>query len=453
MEMLMKFTDWMWGWPLVIIIAGAAVIYSFILKFFQFTKFGFIMKNTIGTVFAKTKEEGEGSLTPFQAVSAALAGILGVGNIAGVGVAVAFGGPGALFWMWIVGLLGSILKYSEITLGVRYRERDEETGLFRGGFMYMVTNRFGDKWKWLAAGWAFLIGIEFTISGAVQTNSISAVMKGTFNTDNLMVGIVLAILSAIVILGGIKRLGAMAEKLVPAMTAFYIIGALIILGKNISAVPAMFGLIVSSAFSGTAAVGGFGGAAFATIIRNGFARGLYATEAGMGTSPIAHATATTTHPARQGLWGIFEVFTGIVVCSMTGFVVLITGAWESGLAGAELTALAFNTGLPGIGGYIVTIATVLFAFTTIVAAQYYAEMGLVYCFGNKISKPYKLLFLVVLVLGAVGGLETIWGLMDTFMGLTVAINVVVVLVLSKEVVNLTKDYFAKNSIKTNNSFE
>lgn len=444
MAYIMSFTEMLWGWPLVTIIVAASVIFSIRLGFFQFTKFGFIMKNTIGTIFNKEEVAGEGNLTPFQAVSSALAGTIGVGNIAGVGVAIGFGGPGAVFWMWFVAILASVAKYAEITLGVKYRELDEETGIYRGGFMYMVPKRFGKNWKWLATAWSFLLFLQFTISGAVQSNAISGVMRASFNTSNdLMVGIVVAVLSAIVIIGGIKRIGVFAEKVVPTMATLYIVAALIIIGKNITEIPNVFRLILSSAFSGMAPVGGFVGATFATMIRNGFARGLYSNEAGMGTSPIAHATAATTHPAKQGLWGIFEVFADtIVVCSMTAFIILVTGAWDSGLAGAELTAQAFGKGLPGIGGYVVAFSTVIFAFTTILMAEYYAEIGGIYCFGNKISLPYRLIFVGVLVFGAIGGLELIWGLMDTFMGVTVAINLVVITIMSKEVVELTRDYFS-----------
>lgn len=444
MNLIMGFTNWMWGWPLVIIIIAVSLIFSIRLKFFQFTKFGFIMKNTFGKMFDK-ETKGEGNLTPFQAVSSALAGTLGIGNIAGVGMAIGFGGPGAVFWMWIVAVFAAVAKYAEITLGLKYREKDPETGIYRGGFMYMVTKGLGEKWKWLALIWSFLLFLQFTISGAVQANSISAVMKTSFGVSELIIGIVVALLASVVIIGGIKRIGQFAEKVVPAMAVIYIVCGLLIVIFNIKEIPNVFGIIFSSAFNGMAPVGGFAGATFASMIRNGFARGVYSNEAGMGTSPIAHATATTDHPAKQGLWGIFEVFVDtIIVCTITALIILVTGAWESGEVGASLTALAFRKGLPGPGDLIVTISTIIFAFTTILMAEYYAETGGVYCFGNKITKPFQYVYVIVLVMGAIGGLETIWGLLDTFMGITVAINLIVITILSKEVVILTKDFFSSD---------
>lgn len=442
MDLIMAFTNWMWGWPLVIIIIAVSVIFSFRLKFFQFRKFGYIMKNTVGTMFSKEEASGEGTLTPIQAVSSALAGTLGVGNIAGVGVAIALGGPGAVFWMWVVAVFAAVAKYAEIVLGMKYREKDPETGIYRGGFMYMVTNGMGKQWKWLAVFWSFLLFLQFSISGAIQSNSIADVMDASFGIKPIYVGVVLAVLAGIVIIGGIKRIGVFAEKVVPTMAVLYIGFGLIIIFTNIGEVPAVFKLIFGSAFTGMSATGGFVGATFAIMIRNGFSRGVYSNEAGMGTSPIAHATATTDHPAKQGLWGIFEVFIDtIVVCTITALIILVTGAWKSGEVGASLTALAFRDGLAGPGDLIVTLSTTVFAFTTLLVAQYYAEIGGIYCFGNKIIKPFRYVYLLILVGGAVGGLEAIWGLLDTFMGITVAINLIVITILSKEVVELTNDYF------------
>ncbi|QNO14691.1 sodium:alanine symporter family protein [Alkalicella caledoniensis] len=442
MDLIMDFTNWMWGWPLIIIIVGVSMVYSIGLGFFQFSKFGFIMKNTFGKIFTK-ETKGEGTLTPFQAVSSALAGTLGMGNIAGVGIAVGVGGPGALFWMWVVAFVAAVAKYAEIALGIKYREKDPETGEYRGGFMYMVTNGLGKNWKWLALVWSFLLFAQFTISGAVQSNSLADVMRSSFDLSPLVVGIITAVLTGIVMLGGIKRIGKLAEKVVPTMAIIYFLGAFIILVLNLGQLPGVFNLIFTSAFSGMAPVGGFVGSTFMLMIRQGFARGVYSNEAGMGTSPIVHSTATTDHPARQGMWGIFEVFIDtIVVCSITGLVILVTGEWQSGEIGASLTATAFRTGLPGnFGHLVVTFATLFFAYTTILLAGYYAEAGGQYCFGNKISIPFRLLYVLILVFGAVGGLQFIWGLFDFFMALTVAINLIVLLFMFKDVRDLTKDFF------------
>lgn len=441
MELLSKFTGWMWGWPLVIIIIGTSVIFSVSLSFFQFRKIGFIMKNTFGKILNK-ESNGEGNLTPFQAVSSALAGTLGTGNIAGVGLAVGLGGPGALFWMWVVAVFAAVAKYAEIVLGIHYREKDPETGIYHGGFMYMVTNGLGQKWKWLAVLWSFLLFLQFTISGAVQSNSIAEVVNLSFSVDHLTVGLIIGALVGIVMLGGITRIGKVAEKVVPTMAVLYIIASLAILISNAPAIPEAFEMIFRSAFAGKAAIGGFGGSTFAMAIRHGFSRGVYSNEAGMGTSPMAHATATTDHPTRQGIWGIFEVFVDtIIVCTMTGLVILVTGSLESGEIGARLTAMAFSNGLPGPGDWVVTISTIFFAYTTILLAGFYAETGGQYCFGNKILKPFRYVYIVVVVLGSVGGLKLIWGLLDTFMAITVAINLIVLVFMKDDVVRLTKEFF------------
>ena len=443
MDTLMGFAGWMWGWPLVFILTLASIIYSFSLKFVQFTRFGFIMKNTLGKFFEK-ETKGEGTLTPVQAVSSALAGTLGTGNIAGVGVAIGLGGPGAVFWMWIVALLAAVVKYAEVVLGIFHREKDEE-GVYRGGFMYMITNGLGEKWKPLAMIWSFLFFIQFLIGGAVQSNALADSLNLSFNTNNLVVGIITAILAGIVIIGGIKRIGKFAEKVVPVMAVLYFIGAVIIIILNLGAIPAALSEIVSSAFSGSAQAGGFAGATFMMVIRHGFSRGVFSNEAGMGTSPIAHSTAITDHPSRQGIWGIFEVFIDtIVMCTMTAMVIMVTGTITSGEAGASLTALAFNQGLPGSGDIIVSLATVFFAFTTILLAEFYSETGLQYVFGSKAVKPFRYLFLIGLVLGAVGGLKQVWGLFDLFMALTVAINVIFVVAMRKDVIRLTEEFFGSD---------
>jgi len=439
---LNAFVGFMWGWPLIIIITAAAVLYSVALKFFQFRRFGYITKNTFGKIFEK-ELRGEGTLTPFQAASSALAGTLGVGNIAGVGVAVGLGGPGALFWMWVVALLAAVAKYAEVVLGIHYREKDPETGIFRGGFMYIVKRGLGEGWKWLAFLWSFLFFLQFLVSGAVQSNALSDVVSYSFGVNKLVAGIIIAVLVGLVILGGIKRIGKVAEKLVPLMAVIYFVGAMAIILMNVAELPGALATIFRSAFGGMAPVGGFAGSTIMMAIQNGFARGVYSNEAGMGTSPIAHSTAITDHPVRQGMWGIFEVFVDtIIMCTLTGLVIVITGVLPSGEVGASLTASAFRSGLFGAGDVVVTVTTVLFAYTTILLAEFYAETGGIYCFGNKITYPFRIVFLIGLIIGSVGGLQTIWGLMDAFMAITVAINLIVIMALYKKVVSLTQEFFA-----------
>jgi len=444
MGMLNAFSGFMWGWPLIIIISVTAVVYSVTLKFFQFRRFGYIVKNTFGKIFDK-QIRGEGTLTPFQAASSALAGTIGVGNIAGVGVAIGLGGPGALFWMWVVALLAAVAKFAEVVLSIHYREKDPETGIYRGGFMYMVKKGLGANWAWLASIWSFLFFVQFLVGGAVQSNALADVVAYSFGGNKLIVGIIIAVFVGFVILGGIKRIGKVAEKLVPLMAVIYFIGSMTIIILNITVLPSALAAIVRSAFAGMAPVGGFVGSTVMIGIRNGFARGVYSNEAGMGTSPFAHATATTDHPVRQGMWGIFEVFVDtIVMCTMTGLVIMTTGVLSSGEVGASLTAMAFRTGLPGVAGdLIVTVSTILFAYTTILLAEFYSETGGIYCFGNKIVFPFRVVFLIGIVIGAIGGLQAVWGLFDAFMAATVSINLVVILVLHKQVVSLTQDFFSK----------
>jgi AGCS family alanine or glycine:cation symporter len=438
---LNAFVGFMWGWPLIIIITAAAVLYSVALKFFQFRRFGYITKNTFGKIFEK-ELRGEGTLTPFQAASSALAGTLGVGNIAGVGVAVGLGGPGALFWMWVVALLAAVAKYAEVVLGIHYREKDPETGIFRGGFMYIVKRGLGEGWKWLAFLWSFLFFLQFLVSGAVQSNALSDVVSYSFGVNKLVAGIIIAVLVGLVILGGIKRIGKVAEKLVPLMAVIYFVGAMAIVLMNVAELPGALATIFRSAFGGMAPVGGFAGSTIMMAIQNGFARGVYSNEAGMGTSPMAHSTAITDHPVRQGMWGIFEVFVDtIIMCTLTGLVIVITGVLPSGEVGASLTASAFRSGLFGAGDVVVTVTTILFAYTTILLAEFYAETGGIYCFGNKITYPFRIVFLIGLVIGSVGGLQTIWGLMDAFMAITVSINLIVIMALYKKVVSLTQEFF------------
>jgi AGCS family alanine or glycine:cation symporter len=441
LNFLNAFIGFMWGWPLIIIITAAAILYSVVLKFFQFRRFGYITKNTFGKIFEK-ELRGEGTLTPFQAASSALAGTLGVGNIAGVGVAVGLGGPGALFWMWVVALLAAVAKYAEVVLGIHYREKDPETGIFRGGFMYIVKRGLGEGWKWLAFLWSFLFFLQFLVSGAVQSNALADVVSYSFGVNKLVAGIIIAVLVGLVVLGGIRRIGKVAEKLVPLMAVIYFVGAMAIILMNVAELPEALATIFRSAFEGMAPVGGFAGSTIMVAIRNGFARGVYSNEAGMGTSPIAHSTAITDHPVRQGMWGIFEVFVDtIVMCTLTGLVIVITGVLPSGEVGASLTASAFRSGLFGAGDLVVTVTTVLFAYTTILLAEFYAETGGIYCFGNKITYPFRIVFLIGLVIGSVGGLRVVWGLMDAFMAITVAINLVVIMALYKKVVALTQEFF------------
>ena len=431
-----------WGPPILVLIVGVGLYLSVKTGFFSITKLGYTLKNTLLKMFSK-EQKGEGEVTAFQAVATALAATVGTGNVAGVATAIALGGPGAIFWMWLAAILGMTTKFAEVVLAVNFREKTED-GRYVGGPMYYIEKGLGKSWKWLAVLFAFFGALaSFGIGNMTQANSVALAVEGSFKIPPLATGIVLAVLTGLVIVGGIKRIGAITEKLVPFMAAIYIAGGLFILLSNVGAIPGAFAIIFKEAFTGTAAVGGFAGATMARAIRYGIARGVFTNEAGLGSAPIAHAAATTDHPVRQGLWGIFEVFADtIVICSITALAIITTGAWESGESGAVLTTLAFNTAIPG-GGIIVTIGLVLFAYSTILGWAYYGERCLEYLAGTKPILAYRLIWVVFIVIGAVGGLEFIWSLADTLNGLMAIPNLIGVLFLSGTVFKLTKEFFTK----------
>ncbi|MFO8069387.1 MAG: sodium:alanine symporter family protein [Alkalibacterium sp.] len=435
--------EFVWGWPLLVLLLGADIYLTIRTGFIPFTKFGYAMKQTLFKMFAK-EQVGEGEVTAFQAVSTALAAAVGTGNIAGVGTAIAIGGPGAIFWMWLAALFGMATKFGEVVLSIEYREKTEK-GHFVGGPMYYLDK--GANMKWLGVLFAVFGTIAtFGIGNMVQSNSVAASLKTTFNVDPLVTGIVLAIAVSLVTLGGIKKIGQVTSVLVPLMAAIYITGGLIIIVLNIELVPAAFGIIFRDAFTGTAAAGGFVGSTMAMTIRFGIARGVFTNEAGLGSAPIAHAAATTDHPVRQGLWGIFEVFIDtLVICTITALVIVMTGAWQTGIDGAALTTVAFDTGMP-FGGYIVTFGLVFFAFSTLLGWSYYGERCMEYLFGPKSIILYRLIFIPLIVVGSVGGLRVIWAIADTLNGLMALPNLIGLLVLSPVISRLTKEYFGKDGI-------
>ncbi|PRR78363.1 Amino-acid carrier protein AlsT [Clostridium liquoris] len=452
MEVITNITNFLWGWPLIILIVAVSLIFSFELKFLQFRKFGFIAKNTFGKMFEKTTS-GEGTVTPFQAVSTALAATVGVGNIAGVGVAIATGGPGALFWMWAVAFIAMIAKYAEITLAVKYREKNPENGEFHGGPMYYIKNGLGKNFVWLSVVWSIIFTIMMFIGGFVQANSMAEVLYESFSVNRTVVGVILAVVTGIVIVGGIKTIGKFAEKIIPFMALLYIIASLIIIFMNASNIGPAFSSIFHDAFTGSAAVGGFAGSTVLLAVRNGFARGVYSNESGMGTAPVAHSSATTSYAAKQGLWGLFEVFVDtIIICTMTGLVITTSGVLGTGKGGAALTAMAFRNSLGRKGDVIVTICIILFAFTTALVDGYYSETGLTYAIKTtKFSIPFRILYCLGMIVGAVGGLQAIWGLFDFFMAFEVIINLIVLLKLRKDVVEETEKYFNSDEVKGINS--
>lgn len=383
----------------------------------------------------------KGSIPPFQALMTALSATIGTGNIAGVATAIYFGGPGAIFWMWVIALFGMATKYAEAVLAVKYRETDTD-GNTIGGPMYYIRNGMGPQWAWL--GYAFAIfGMiaAFGIGNMVQSNSVADAVNASFGISAQITGAIVAILAAFVILGGIQRIGAVAAKLVPFMAIAYILGGLSILLLNISDVPAAIGLIVSDAFTGTAAQGGFLGASVLMAIRWGFARGIFSNEAGLGSAAIAHAAAKTNSPVQQGQIAMLGTFIDtVLVCSITALVIIVTGVWDDGVKGAAMSALAFDTGLKGIGGYIVTIGLIIFAFTTILGWSYYGERCAEFIFGKAIILPYRILWIIAIFIGAVLKLGLVWALADVLNGLMAIPNLIALLVLSPVVFKLTKEY-------------
>lgn len=448
-NIMMAFANWVWGWPLLIMTSIVAVFLSFKLGFFQFTHFGYVMKNTFGKIF--DKGEGEGNIKPFRAACTALASTLGVGNIAGVSVAIATGGPGAVFWMWFIALLGLIVKFSEVSLGLAYRELDPETGVWHGGFYWYVKNGLGDKWKWIGAVWAIVLAVGMCFAPSIQVNSTMEALKTSFTVNPYVFGIIAAVLMGVVLLGGLKSVSGFAEIVVPFMAVAYIIVSIFVIVKFGSNIGSAFGLIFKGAFNGTAAGGGFLGSTLALAIRWGLARGIYSNEAGTGTAPLAHSSASVNHPCRQGLWGIFEVFFDtIVVCTMTALVVLCSGVWNNGLTGAALTTSAFIKGFGGnavAGTLFVTVIIAFFAFTTAVVNVYYGQVCLQSLGVKKVGTTiYAVIGCVFGFVGAIGALQTLWTTFDFFYGVCVVLNLFVLFMLRKQITILCKDFVQK--IKT-----
>ena len=365
----------------------------------------------------------EGDITPFQSLMTALSSTVGTGNIAGVAGAIAIGGPGAIFWMWVTALIGMATKYAECLLGVHFRETGNN-GRHVGGPMYYIKNGLGKNWMWLAVLFAFFGSVTaLGIGNAVQANEVTNAAIKTFNlgsTDDttlrLIIGLVISALVGSVILGGITRIGSVAAKLVPLMAFFYIGGALLILALNADKLPAAFALIIDSAFNGTAAAGGFAGAAIQKAVQMGIARGVFSNESGMGSAPMAHAAAQTSNPVQQASIAMLGTFIDtIIVCSMTALVIVVTGTWSSGESGAVLSTSAFAAGMPG-GDYIVTIGLAVFAFTTLIGWSYYGERCIEFLFGPKAITPYRIAWVIVIPLGAYQKQAIIWTLADILNG-------------------------------------
>ena len=445
-DLLSRANAWLngfvWGPPMLVLLVGTGLLLTIVTGAVQFRRLGTALVEVLGKL--RRPGTGDGSVSPFQAVATALASTVGVGNIAGVATAIAVGGPGALFWLWISGLLGMATKFAEIVVALHYRERDE-SGTMRGGAMYTLRAL---GLPWLGAIFALLTALAaFGIGNMVQANSVAQSLEASFGFSPPLVGLALVVLSGAVILGGIRRIAAFAEILVPFMCLLYLLGGIVVLVTHAGEIPGALRLVVDGAFNGTAAAGGFAGSTVMLAMRYGIARGLFSNEAGLGSAPLVHATATTDHPVRQGMYGIFEVFVDtLLICTTTGLVILVTGSWDTGETGAALTGKAFEAGLPGAwGDIIVTTGLVLFAFSTIIGWSYYGETGIVYLLGSRAAVPYRLAWLVFIYLGAVGSLHVVWDIADTLNGLMAIPNLISVLISIPLLRRLQREFFGRGN--------
>jgi len=430
-----------WGPAMLILILGVGFFLQVGMKFMPILKLGTGFK----LLFKGREATGEGQISPFNALMTSLSATIGTGNIAGVATAVFLGGPGALFWMWMTALVGMATKYAEAVLAVKYREQDE-LGNFVGGPMYYIKNGLDKKWYFLAPLFAGFGAIAaFGIGNGVQANGVAAVMETTFSIPTYATGIILMVLTAAVILGGISRIGSVAGKLVPFMAIAYIIAGLLVLLINIGTLGSAVSLVFTHAFTPSAAEGGFAGAAVWMAIRFGVARGVFSNEAGLGSAPIAHAAASTAGPVNQGLIAMLGTFIDtIIVCSITGLAIIASGAWTSGESGAALTSLAFETSLPGIGAYLIAISLSIFAFTTILGWSFYGEKCVGFFFGAKALMPYRVLWIIAIYFGATADLGFIWLLADTLNAMMAIPNLIALALLSPMVFKLTREFFASN---------
>ena len=402
------------------------------------------LKHGFKVLFKKSDDKDDGDISSFESLMTALSATVGTGNIAGVATAIFLGGPGAIFWMWITALFGMATKYAEAFLAIYFREKNT-SGNYVGGPMYYIKNGLSKKYHFLAYLFAFFGMIAaFGIGNGVQANSVAQVLSSEFNISQITIGITIAVLVTLVILGGIKSIGKTTAQLVPIMSALYILGGLYIIFINISIVPDIFLLIVNSAFTTTAATGGFAGATIWMAIRFGVSRGVFSNEAGLGSSPIAHAAAKTNNPVKQGSISMLEpLIDTLVVCTITAFVILISDSWLSGINGASLTSLAFNEGLPGFGKYIVMVGLVLFAFSTIIGWSYYGEKCAEFIFGESVTTIYRILWIIIIPVGATIELNLIWLIADIMNGLMALPNLIALILLSPIVFSKTKTLLNK----------
>jgi len=445
-SIISQISSFVWGPVMLVAILGTGIYLTFGTKLFSIRKIFYAFKllfkgQSQQSKDVEAKDRSEKSISPFNALMTSLSATIGTGNIAGVGTAIAMGGPGALFWMWITALVGMATKYAEAVCAVKYRETDE-SGKYVGGPMYYIKNGLGKKWLWLATLFAiFGATASFGIGNMVQVNSVADLFASNYYIPKIYTGIAIAVLIGLIVFGGITRIGAVAGKLVPVMAVSYLTLGLGVIFYNIELVPAAFSTIIDSAFNPTAAAGGFAGASVWMAIRFGVARGVFSNEAGLGSAPIAHAASSTTSPVKQGCIAMLGTFIDtIIVCSITGLVIIMSGEYLNGMSGSPLSSDAFASFVPGFGDDIVTIGLAVFAFTTILGWSYYGEKCVQYLAGQGSVFIFRVLWLIVIPLGATFKLSLVWNISDVLNALMALPNLIALILLSPVVFKLTKEF-------------
>ena len=436
-ELITTINNWAWGPLMLALLLGTGFYLSLGLRFMTVRK----IPAGLRLLLQGRQGKGKGDISPFSALMTSLSATIGTGNIAGVATAIALGGPGALFWMWITALVGLATKYAEAVCAVRFREQDEQ-GNYSGGPMYYIKNGLHKRWHWLGIAFAIFGSLAgFGIANTVQSNSVSQVLHDSFSVPPIATGLVLMVLVGAVVLGGIKRIASVASWLVPIMALSYILMSLVVILVNMEAVPGALVTIVSSAFTPTAATGGFAGATVWAALRFGVARGIFSNEAGLGSAPIAHAAARTDQPVQQGMIAMLGTFIDtLIVCTMTGLVIVIMDVWPSGVSGASLTTMAFANAFPG-GEYIVTLGLCLFAFTTMIGWSFYGERCVVFLFGTRAILPFRVAWVLAIPVGTVVELNMVWLVADTLNAFMAIPNLIALILLGPLVFRITREYF------------
>ncbi|MBG4117135.1 sodium:alanine symporter family protein [Pseudomonas aeruginosa] len=431
-----------WGPLMLVLILGTGLYLMLGLKFMPLVRLGVGFR--LLWQGRSKDDESSGEISPFQALMTCLAATVGTGNIAGVATAIFLGGPGALFWMWCTALVGMATKFSEVVLAVHYREKDERNEHV-GGPMYAIKNGLGKRWAWLGAAFALFGGLAgFGIGNMVQVNSMADALEVSFGVPDWVTGVATMLVTGLVILGGIRRIGKVAEALVPFMCVGYIVASVIVLVVHAEAIPGAFQLIFTHAFTPIAATGGFAGAAVMAAIRFGVARGIFSNAAGLGTAGIAQAAGTTHSAVRSCLIGMLGTFIDtLIICSLTGLAIITSGVWTSGASGAALSSAAFEAAMPGVGHYILSLALVVFAYTTILGWSYYGERCWEYLAGTRAILPFRIVWTLAIPFGAMTQLDFAWLVADTLNALMAIPNLIALLLLSPVVFRLTREYFAK----------